>query len=93
MLPEIAKKFYLMMTEAFEGRPPVCIRTNMMAGNLIYWQQMNGGLSVPEALLAERRSKNVTEALDVTDVQVAPSTDDWPFIYMPKESVPWHACP
>ena len=46
---EIGRKIYMMMTEAFDGRPPLCLR-GAYDGSVIFLQKKNGGVAVPASL-------------------------------------------
>jgi spermidine synthase len=83
---EIGRKLYLMLTEAFDGQPPLVIRTTYDGGNAFII-----GENMDRAAL---RAKVPHEMLDVTDVLAGndfvadKSTDDWPFFYMPVRAYP-----
>jgi spermidine synthase len=88
MSPEIGRKIYLMMKEAFDGHPPVCIQT-VHSGPIIFAQSKSGNFVLgPEFL---RQTEGFT---DVSSVYADPklradiSTDDWPFFYMPQRVYP-----
>ena len=85
---EIGRKIYLMMTEAFDGRPPLCLR-GAYDGSVIFLQRKNGGVSgagQPDpgpapGLLGDGALRGPTVRADV-------STDDWPFLYMAERVYP-----
>jgi hypothetical protein len=85
---EIGRKIYLMMTEAFDGRPPLCLR-GAYDGSVIYLQRKNGGVTVPAGLTLDRR-QGFWEMERFADeaVRADVSTDDWPFLYMAERVYP-----
>src|SRR5207302_621192 len=82
--PEIGRKLYLMIHDAF-GQGPVIYQTNY-----------DGGYSfiIGERLPPELRTrdlpglKRVTEMFAGNRYAADPSTDDWPFFYMPVKKYP-----
>lgn len=87
-VPEVTKKFFMMLTEAFDGIKPICLGTNLISGNFIFVQGKNRRPEIPGQLLNERGWQDVTGWLESLDVQAEPPTDDWPFVYMPKRIYP-----
>ncbi|MGH7804620.1 MAG: hypothetical protein ACREQJ_09750, partial [Candidatus Binatia bacterium] len=87
LTPELGRKIYLMMTEAFDGRPPICLETPWGDG-VLYLQNKRGDLALPAGLL--ERSGFVDRAPDYSSpaLRADPSTDDWPFFYMPRRIYP-----
>lgn len=84
---EIGRKIYLMMTQAFDGKPPVCIQATPTRA-VIFLQSRDGGLKVDEQLLMETGFTDVTDYYADPTIQTEVSTDDWPFFYMPKRVYP-----
>jgi SAM-dependent methyltransferase len=85
---EIGRKIYMMMTEAFDGHPPLCLR-GAYDGSVIFLQKKDGGLSLPQGLDLDRRQGFwVMERFEDTSVQADVSTDDWPFLYMAVRQYP-----
>ncbi len=85
---EIGRKIYLMMTEAFDGRPPLCLR-GAYDGSVIFLQRKNGGVTVPESLTLNRREGFwAMERFEDASVRADVSTDDWPFLYMAERVYP-----
>jgi hypothetical protein len=85
---EIGRKIYLMMTEAFDGRPPLCLR-GAYDGSVIFLQRKNGGVSVPASLTLDRRQGFWTmERFSDETIRADVSTDDWPFLYMAERVYP-----
>jgi spermidine synthase len=85
--PEIGRKIYLMMEEAFEGKPPVCIKANY-DGSVIFAQSKAGNLALDPVLLRETGFKDVTSIYADSKIKADISTDDWPFFYMPQRVYP-----
>ncbi len=81
----LGTKLYRMMTEAFDGREPICIFAD---GNTIFIESADGKLSIRPALLSGfgfgERSSFYRDSVIPVDV----STDDWPFLYMPRRVYP-----
>ncbi|MFO0949945.1 MAG: hypothetical protein U0835_02105 [Isosphaeraceae bacterium] len=85
--PELGRKLYLMMEEAF-GAAPVCVVTRYDR-SVLFAQSREGDLRLDPALLGgtdfeDRSTLFASRALDA-DV----STDDWPFFYMPRRVYPF----
>ena len=87
MSDEIGRKIYLMMTQAFDGHPPVCVRT-VYDASVSCFQSKNGGLVIPTGLLASSGFENVTALYANAAIKADVSTDDWPFFYMPQRVYP-----
>jgi hypothetical protein len=84
---ELGRKLYLMMQGAFDGNPPVCVRA-VDGGTVIYLQRSDGRLSVDPRLLAEMGYEDVSAHFSDPGIQADASTDDWPFLYMPRRVYP-----
>ncbi len=84
---ELGRKIYLMMEEAFDGHPPVCVYTRY-DGSVIFLQSKEGELQVAEELLESTGFSDITAAFANPAVQADVSTDDWPFFYMPRRVYP-----
>lgn len=82
---ENSQKLFLMLKEAFDGQAPL-VYENGYDGSFTY---LAGKL--PEKTLGPNYSsvKNVTQSLNKSNLKVDPSTDDWPFFYMPKRIYPF----
>ena len=87
MSDEIGRKIYLMLTEAFDGHPPVCVRT-VYDASVSCFQLKYGGLVIPSALLATSGFENVSALFANATIKADVSTDDWPFFYMPQRVYP-----
>lgn len=80
--PELALKIYLMMEEAFDGEPPLVLagrdtQMTFFSGEGVDW----GNTEIPPRF----RRWTVDDWLDL---EADPSTDDWPFLYMPVRRYP-----
>jgi spermidine synthase len=84
---QMGRKIYLMMKEAFEGQPPLCIRAEY-DGSFIYIQSGEGGLMLDKTLLRDQGFEDVTSYYANPAIEADIPTDDWPFFYMPKRIYP-----
>jgi SAM-dependent methyltransferase len=84
---ELGRKIYLMMREAFEGHPPVCVFARY-DGSVIFLQSKDGDLKVPAELLSGSGFVDFTSRYADPALQADVSTDDWPFFYMPRRVYP-----
>ena len=85
---EIGRKIYMMMTEAFDGQAPLCLR-GAYDGSVIFLQKKNGGAAVPAGLSLDRRQGFwVMERFEDPGVRADVSTDDWPFLYIAARVYP-----
>lgn len=78
--PDLGNKIYDMLTQAFDGKPPV-----------VYFSQYDQGFTFVDGDKINANSvhttfENVTDQFGKTPADV--STDDWPFFYMPKRIYP-----
>ena len=84
---ELGRKIYLMMEQAFDGHPPVCVYARYDL-SVIFLQSKNGDLEVPEDLLARTGFADLTSVFADPALQADVSTDDWPFFYMARRVYP-----
>ncbi len=84
---KIGRKIYLMMEQAFDGHPPVCVYAGY-DGSVIFLQAKDGGIEVPNELLTRTGFKDITRVFADSAIQADVSTDDWPFFYMPQRVYP-----
>ena len=84
---ELGRKLYLMMQDAFDGRPPVCIRAGY-DGSVIFLQARDTDLVLPAAVLQESGFQDRSSFYANAALQADVSTDDWPFFYMPRRIYP-----
>ena len=89
MNPQIAKKIYLMMYDAFDKHPPVCIQNT----SYTFLQSKNGDFKLPEDILHSGFYNDVHALLEDANLKAEASTDDWPFLYMPNRIYPFSYFP
>jgi SAM-dependent methyltransferase len=78
---DIGRKLFLMLSETFDGIAPRVVVSS-------YDRSMTflSGPSLPGALPAGM--VEVTQQLADPELRADPSTDDWPFLYMPRRTYP-----
>jgi hypothetical protein len=84
---DLGTKFFQMMKEAFDGRDPIVISSSA-EGAVTFAQSKNGDLSIPSALMSQARLVDRAGFYRDSNLQVNVSTDDWPFLYMPRRVYP-----
>jgi spermidine synthase len=84
---DLGTKMFQMMREAFDGKEPVCISA-LYDGSVIFIQSKHGNLSIPPAVLSEARFEERSAFYRNSGIKVDVSTDDWPFLYMPRRIYP-----
>lgn len=84
---ELGRKIYLMMQQAFDGRPPVCVEAGY-DGSTIFLQTKDKDLVLPVQLLQETGFQDQTSFYTNPNLRADVSTDDWPFLYMPRRVYP-----
>ncbi|MCX7718965.1 MAG: hypothetical protein N2111_11290 [Candidatus Sumerlaeaceae bacterium] len=87
MSPEIGRKIYLMMQEAFGGHAPVCIRSHY-DGSVTFVQSKEGGLTFDPSVINTSEFDDVSSVYSDPNLKADISTDDWPFFYMPQRVYP-----
>jgi spermidine synthase len=85
--PELGRKIYLMMQEAFDGRPPVAVDAQYETA-VVFVQSKEGDLRLNPALLASTGFVEKSAFLANPAIRADVSTDDWPFFYMPQRVYP-----
>lgn len=88
MTPELAQKLYWMLTEAFDGRPPIALQA-ISEVNFTFVQAKEGNLAIAPDLLRNSGYIDASETLKSAPKTVDVSTDDWPFFYMPRRVYPF----
>lgn len=83
----MGKKIYQMMREAFEGKEPRVL-FDAFEGSVIFVQSKNGDLSIPPAVLSAAHLDERAGFYRSSGIPVDSSTDDWPFLYMPRRVYP-----
>lgn len=84
---DIGRKLHLMMTETFDGKPPICV-IDTDIGSVIFAQNTEGTLSVDPSLVAASHLAFCPPAYADPAIRADVSTDDWPFFYMPRRVYP-----
>jgi hypothetical protein len=84
---DIGRKIYLMMTEAFDGRPPLCVQA-YYDGAVIFLQKKRGDLTIDPGLIERAGFHDITTKYANPALRADVSTDDWPFFYMPRRVYP-----
>jgi SAM-dependent methyltransferase len=85
---ELARKFSDMIAQAFDdGRPPACVSARYDEG-LLFLKSAGRDLELPPGVLKEHGFRDLTAEVAGVTAQVDPSTDDWPFLYMPRRVYP-----
>jgi len=83
----VGTKIFRMMQEAFDGKPPFCVYA-YYDGSVIFIQAKNGDLQLPREVLAASGFVERSEFYRTSSIPVDISTDDWPFLYMPRRIYP-----
>jgi spermidine synthase len=83
----LARKIYLMMEQAFDGRPPICIATGF-TGAVIFLESNDSNWKLPPTLIADTGFIEMNEKYADPALHADVSTDDWPFFYMPERVFP-----
>jgi SAM-dependent methyltransferase len=84
---DLGRKIYLMMQQAFDGRPPVCIRTDYDVST-IFLEAKDKDVALPGQLLQQTGFHDETSFFANPELRADVSTDDWPFFYMPRRVYP-----
>src|ERR1700730_14470160 len=84
---DLGTKIYQMMREAFDGKEPICIFA-LYDGSVIFIQSKYGDRSIPPAVLSETRFAERSAFYRNSGIRLDVSTDDWPFLYMPRRIYP-----
>jgi hypothetical protein len=87
MSDAIARKIYLMMQQAFDGRPPICVRAGYDRST-IFLESNDPNWTLPPKLVEESGFVDRTAYYANPAIQTDVSTDDWPFFYMPRRIYP-----
>jgi hypothetical protein len=83
----LGTKMFQIMKRAFDGKEPLCFRTNYN-GSVIFLQNKHGDLAVRPEVLSTGYITDQSAFYHGSKVKVDPSTDDWPFPYMPRRVYP-----
>jgi spermidine synthase len=83
----LGHKIYRMLQEAFDGRPPICVRA-FYDGSIIFLESMDEKWSLPLKLVEDSGFRDETALYANPSLRADVSTDDWPFLYMPQRIYP-----
>ena len=83
---ELGRKLHLMLSEAFDGRTPLAIRTKYDGGVAFIIGNNTDASTLASAVPADM--VDLTPVASSGQIIADVSTDDWPFFYMPVKSYP-----
>ena len=83
MHPDLAKKLYLMLEEAFDGEAPVVYRTHHYGTAFLI-----GNKNIKPLQAQYKTYPEITSNIIKNKSKVDIATDNWPFFYMPKKVYP-----
>jgi spermidine synthase len=83
----LGRKIYLMLQQAFDGRPPVCVKAGYDS-SVIFLESNDEKWVLPSKLVEEAGFTDRTEFYADPSLHADVSTDDWPFFYMPRRIYP-----
>ncbi len=86
--PELGHKIFLMLREAFDGRDPVCLKSQY-GQTYYFFQSQAGEVKIDPAILATAQFEDITPTIAAEAIRTDVSTDDWPFFYMPRRVYPF----
>jgi spermidine synthase len=86
--PELGRKIFLMMQQAFDGRAPVCV-TAGYDRSVIFLIAKDRDLNLAAGLLRQSGFQDSTAFYADPSLHADVSTDDWPFFYMPRRIYPF----
>ncbi len=87
MTPQLGRKLYLMMQQAFDGRAPVCVTAGYDQA-VMFLEGKDKDLALPSALVQRSGFHDSTSVYADPALRADVSTDDWPFFYMPRRVYP-----
>jgi hypothetical protein len=85
---QLGRKIFLMLQEAFDGRPPLCIQVGY-DGGVVFLESEDHDTSLPPDFLARTGFMDRSSTYANPALHADPSTDDWPFFYMPERVYPF----
>src|SRR5205085_11697912 len=83
---QLGRKIYLMLQQAFNGRPPQCFMIGYDAG--VIFIESDDPIQLPPNFLKSKGFWDKSAAYANATVRADVSTDDWPFFYMPVRIYP-----
>jgi spermidine synthase len=85
--PELGRKIYLMLQQAFDGRPPQCVMS-YYDDSVIFLESSDKDWKIAAELIDRAGFRDVSESFANPALHADVSTDDWPFFYMPRRVYP-----
>ena len=82
----LGRKIYLMLQQAFDGHPPLCIRAGYNSG--VIFLESERKISVNPVLLTQAGFEDKTRFYSDETLSADLPTDDWSFFYMPHRLYP-----
>ncbi len=86
--PQLGRKIYLMMQQAFGGRAPLCVTAHYDLA-VVFIEARDGYPTLPPGLVQQAGFQDSTSVYANPALQADVSTDDWPFFYMPRRVYPF----
>jgi spermidine synthase len=83
----LGRKIYLMLQQAFDGRPPICVEADVN-GSIIFLESNDEKWALPPQLVEGAGFVDKTAYYAEPSLHADVSTDDWPFFYMPQRIYP-----
>ena len=83
----LGRKIYLMLQQAFDGRPPICVAADV-GGSIIFLESNDEKWALPPQLVGDAGFTDKTAFYADPSLHADVSTDDWPFFYMPQRIYP-----
>jgi spermidine synthase len=83
----LGRKIFQMMQQAFDGKPPQCIKAGY-DGGVIFLESEDPQPPVTSASLSQTGFQDKTAFYANPAIHADVSTDDWPFFYMPERVYP-----
>jgi spermidine synthase len=83
----LGRKIYLMLQQAFDGRPPICVEANTEF-SIIFLESNDEKWTLPPQLVEDAGLTDRTAFYADPSLHADVSTDDWPFFYMPQRIYP-----
>jgi len=83
----LGRKIYLMLQQAFDGRPPICVE-GKYDESIIFLESNDPRWSVPQELMRDTGFRDMTALYADPSLHADIATDDWPFFYMPQRVYP-----
>jgi len=81
-------KIYRIVQEAFDGAGPICL-IGVYEGATTFLQNKKGNLKIEGIDFEEKGFKDITAVFSDPRIKSDVSTDDWPFLYMPRRIYPF----